>query len=106
MEILSRRMRPKIVAANRTSRGGRRTSARRNPRAQIVGTTTVPSPVARARVAAAKPVPVVAPSPAATQPAADKIIVSNLPPDVNEAQVKVCLTRPPPEEAGCSTEPS
>ncbi|EIM88999.1 uncharacterized protein STEHIDRAFT_119773 [Stereum hirsutum FP-91666 SS1] len=77
-----------IVATNRTGRGGRRTSARRNPRSQIVGTAPVPSPVARARVAAVKTTPVVVPSAAATQPAADKIIVSNLPPDVNEAQVK------------------
>jgi THO complex subunit 4 len=56
-----------------------------------MGTAGV-SPVARARIAAtasANGSKVVAAAPAVTQPT-DKIIVSNLPTDVNETQVKVC----------------
>ena len=68
-----------IVSANRQKKRG----ARRTPgRAQALG-KTVASPVSRARAAvSAKP---------AAQPSnitSDKIIVSNLPFDVNEGQVK------------------
>ncbi|OBZ75390.1 mRNA export protein mlo3 [Grifola frondosa] len=69
-------------------RGIRRTNVRRNVgKAQVLGTPNA-SPAARARAApvskGAKTVPIAATAP---QPA-DKIIVSNLPPDVNELQIK------------------
>lgn len=73
-------------------RGIRRTNPRRNSgKAQVLGSAGTP-PATRARAVpasnGAKSVPA-----AATQQPADKIIVSNLPPDVNELQVKVraCL---------------
>ncbi|KIM91313.1 hypothetical protein PILCRDRAFT_94281 [Piloderma croceum F 1598] len=70
-------------------RGIRRGSARRNARAQVLGSAGV-SPVARARIAAANSAngpKVIATAPAVSQPT-DKIIVSNLPTDVNETQIK------------------
>lgn len=66
----------------RRGRGGRNTA-----RAQVLGTAGV-SPAARARINAtttATKAPAAAPSTAPT----DKIIVSNLPQDVNETQIKV-----------------
>ncbi|KAI0064280.1 hypothetical protein BV25DRAFT_1990040 [Artomyces pyxidatus] len=75
-----------IVSASRT-KGPRRGAGRRNTggRATILGTSG-PGPAAKARVAAN----LAANGPKATSAAqpADKIIVSNLPADVNEAQVK------------------
>jgi THO complex subunit 4 len=73
----------KIVAASRTVKPVKRGSTRRgnNARAQVLGTAGT-SPAAKVRVAnAAKP------ASASPQPV-EKIVVSNLPPDVNEAQVK------------------
>lgn len=52
--------------------------------------TAGPSPGARARIANNATATKAAPAPVATQ-ATDKIIVSNLPLDVNETQVKVCV---------------
>jgi THO complex subunit 4 len=66
-------------------RGVRRPTARRGARAQILGTPG-PSPVTRARTAATTPANG-AKSASVAQPA-DKIIVSNLPQDVNETQIK------------------
>ncbi|KAI0762505.1 hypothetical protein C8Q74DRAFT_1290579 [Fomes fomentarius] len=68
-------------------RGIRRSNPRRNSgKAQVLGSAGT-APATRARAVPAsngvKTVPV-----AATQQPADKIIVSNLPPDVNETQVK------------------
>ena len=74
----------KIVAASRTVKQVKRGSTRRgnNARAQVLGTAGT-SPAAKVRVAnAAKPA-------SATPQPVEKIVVSNLPPDVNEAQVKV-----------------
>ncbi|KAI0280203.1 hypothetical protein BGY98DRAFT_965199 [Russula aff. rugulosa BPL654] len=68
-----------IVAVSRASKQTRR--PRRGVRAQVLGTTG-PSPVAKARIASAAK-----PASASPQPV-EKIVVSNLPPDVNEAQVK------------------
>ncbi|KAJ7598814.1 hypothetical protein C8J56DRAFT_915103 [Mycena floridula] len=61
-------------------KGGRRGSGRRGAgRQAILGNNTAPTP--RAKAVAAKPA-------AQSQPASDKIVVSNLPPDVNEQQIK------------------
>ncbi|KAI0074100.1 hypothetical protein K474DRAFT_1602124 [Panus rudis PR-1116 ss-1] len=72
--------RPKGIRRSTNRRGGP------NAKSQVLGTSN--SPVARARAApaanAAKGVAPAAPS--------DKIIVSNLPPDVNEIQVKELFT--------------
>jgi len=71
-------------------KGNRKSGSRRSPRAQVLGSAG-PGPAARARYAAATPAPNNNKSPA-SRPAptqtADKIIVSNLPYDVNEAQIK------------------
>jgi len=72
-------------------RGIRRGSGRRNAaRAQVLGSAGV-SPAARARITASAatngPKVVASTAPAISQPT-DKIIVSNLPTDVNETQVK------------------
>jgi THO complex subunit 4 len=70
----------------------RRGSARRTSgRTQILG-TAINSPSTRARQAVAAAA-VVAKATATTAQPADKIIVSNLPQDVNEAQIKVILMR-------------
>lgn len=72
----------KIVAASRTTKHAKRGARRNGARTQVLGTTGT-SPVAKARMAiAAKP------AGAIPQPV-EKIVVSNLPADVNEAQVKV-----------------
>jgi len=64
-------------------RGGPRRSS--TARQQILGKTATKSPVNRARRVSAPGATLPA---VATSPPADKIIVSNLPMDVNEAQVK------------------
>ena len=72
----------KIVAASRTTKHAKRGARRNGARAQVFGTTGT-SPAAKARIAnTTKPATTIA------QPV-EKIVVSNLPPDVNEAQVKV-----------------
>jgi len=64
--------------AKQTKRG----APRRGARAQVLGTTGT-SPATKARIAnATKPTN-------ASPPPIEKIVVSNLPADVNEAQVKV-----------------
>jgi len=67
-------------------KNARRGSRRGSARVQILGTAG-PSPVARARAAATTPVVNGTKVTVAPQPA-DKIIVSNLPQDVNETQIK------------------
>jgi THO complex subunit 4 len=69
-------------------------------RAQILGTAPSVSTAARAKAAAAAKVP----------PSPEKIMVSNLPADVNEQQIKVCypyacliLVLKPPQELFAST---
>jgi THO complex subunit 4 len=80
-----------IAAKPKPARRGssRRTSAR----TQILG-NAITSPSTRARQAAAAAVIVAKASPTVSQPA-DKIIVSNLPQDVNEIQIKVLCLFPP-----------
>lgn len=70
-------------------KGIRRTSSRRGgAKGQLLGNQSV-APATRARAApASNGAKVVSAAATAPQPT-DKIIVSNLPPDVNEAQVKV-----------------
>ncbi|KAH9973755.1 hypothetical protein BGW80DRAFT_1306178 [Lactifluus volemus] len=68
-----------IVAASRVTKPKRGATRRTSARTQILG-TAVTSPATKARLANAT-------KPATTQPV-EKIVVSNLPPDVNEAQVK------------------
>jgi len=70
--------RPKNDRRNNSNRGGK-------ARAQVLGNTGL-SPAARARAKAIIPVKAAAAAPTSTP--AEKIIVSNLPQDVNEAQVK------------------
>ena len=81
--------RSQIIATR--PKGIRRSNPRRNSgKAQVLGNTNT-APATRARaVPASNGAKTVAP--AASQQPADKIIVSNLPPDVNEAQVKVSHT--------------
>ncbi|KAJ3920326.1 hypothetical protein F5877DRAFT_89495 [Lentinula edodes] len=63
-----------------------RRSSGRNARAQVLGKTpAAAAPAARQRIKVAKATPAL---PATAQQPADKIIVSNLPQDVNEQQVK------------------
>ncbi|KAI9509311.1 hypothetical protein F5148DRAFT_772189 [Russula earlei] len=69
-----------IVAASRASKLAKRGPARRSARAQVLGTIGTP-PATKARIANASK------TSSAPQPV-EKIVVSNLPPDVNEAQVK------------------
>ncbi|KAF5368848.1 hypothetical protein D9758_002857 [Tetrapyrgos nigripes] len=66
-------------------RNNRRRSAGKTGRAQVLGTAGV-APRSRAAIKAG--VKTVVAAPAVPQPTSDKIIVSNLPPDVNEQQVK------------------
>lgn len=79
----------KIISSRpKARRGGAR---RGSARAQLLGTGPIVSPAARAR-ARARGRAGVAPPVVVSQPQstpADKIIVSNLPSDVNEAQIKV-----------------
>ncbi|KAI0296471.1 hypothetical protein BC826DRAFT_1005319 [Russula brevipes] len=72
-----------IVAASRVVKQTRRGGARRgnNLRTQVLGTTGT-SPAAKARLANTPKAASIAPQPV------EKIVVSNLPDDVNEAQVK------------------
>jgi len=72
------------IIASRPKNERRNNSHRGKARAQVLGNTGL-SPAARARAKAIIPVKAAAPAPAAN---AEKIIVSNLPQDVNEAQVK------------------
>ena len=75
-----------IIASNpRESRRRRGASRRGAARAQVLGNPVV-TPVQRVRAAAT---PATDTAKAVTQ-GSEKIIVSNLPGDVNEAQVKVC----------------
>jgi THO complex subunit 4 len=69
-------------------RAGRRVNRRGSARAQVLGNPTV-SPNTRARAAATTAAATNGVKPSGTQPSpADKIIVSNLPQDVNEVQIK------------------
>jgi len=71
-----------IVAVSRASKQVKRGPRRgNNARAQVLGTTGT-SPAAKARIATAAKTGGAAPQPI------EKIVVSNLPTDVNEAQVK------------------
>ena len=77
----------KIIATTRP-KGIRRSNPRRNSgKAQVLGTPAT-APATRARAVPASNGAKTVPAATAAQPA-DKIIVSNLPPDVNEMQVKV-----------------
>ncbi|KAJ3746790.1 hypothetical protein DFH05DRAFT_1486684 [Lentinula detonsa] len=70
------------------SRPRNRHSSGRNARAKVLGNTTATvTPAARQRIKATKVAPA-QPAAATAQQPADKIIVSNLPQDVNEQQVK------------------
>jgi THO complex subunit 4 len=72
----------KIVAASHAAKHVKRGGRRNGARAQVLGTTRT-SPAAKARIANTT-------KPASTIPQpVEKIVVSNLPADVNEAQVKV-----------------
>ncbi|KAF8483295.1 hypothetical protein DFH94DRAFT_720723 [Russula ochroleuca] len=70
-----------IVAVSRAAKQTRRPRRGNNARAQVLGTTGT-SPAAKARIVTATKTTGAAPQPI------EKIVVSNLPPDVNEAQVK------------------
>ncbi len=72
-----------MVVASRVAKQTRRPRRGNNVRAQVLGTTGT-SPVAKARIVASA----AKPASASPQPV-EKIVVSNLPLDVNEAQVKV-----------------
>jgi THO complex subunit 4 len=72
-----------MVTASRVAKQTRRPRRGANVRAQVLGTTTGTSPAAKARIATAAKPASVSPQPV------EKIVVSNLPLDVNEAQVKV-----------------
>ncbi|KAL9710232.1 RNA-binding RNA annealing protein [Leucoagaricus gongylophorus] len=75
-----------IITSNRSSK--RRVNSRRNTaRAQLLGN----GPATRARAAAAA-IPAKLAATQAVPTSADKIIVSNLPADVNEAQIKELFT--------------
>jgi len=70
-----------IVAASHAAKHAKRGGRRNGARAQVLGTTRT-SPAAKARIANTT-------KPASTIPQpVEKIVVSNLPADVNEAQVK------------------
>lgn len=77
-----------IISARPKTRGIRRGagSRRGSARQQVLGTAATPA--GRARAAAVAPVAAVKPAPT-TNAVAEKIMVSNLPQDVNEAQIKV-----------------
>jgi len=74
------------IIATRPKNTRRGSSRRGSAKAQVLG-SPASSPATRARAAPASNGSKTAPAQAASQPA-DKIIVSNLPFDVNEAQVK------------------
>jgi len=72
----------KIVAASHATKHVKRGARRNGARAQVLGATRT-SPAAKARITNTM-------KPASTIPQpVEKIVVSNLPADVNEAQVKV-----------------
>jgi len=80
-----------IISSRPKTRGVRRGGGRRgSARAQVLGTAATPA--GRARAAAVAPTTVAttatARPAAATNAIAEKIMVSNLPQDVNEAQIK------------------
>ncbi|KAF8239315.1 hypothetical protein L208DRAFT_1237597, partial [Tricholoma matsutake] len=75
-----------IIASSKTKRP-RGVSRRGSARAQILGSGPVVSPAARAR-ARARGRAGVAPPVVPPQASTDKIMVSNLPQDVNEVQIK------------------
>lgn len=78
-----------IIATTRP-KGIRKSNPRRNSgKAQVLGTANS-APAARARAVPASNGAKTVPAPTSQQPA-DKIIVSNLPIDVNELQVRVSL---------------
>jgi THO complex subunit 4 len=68
--------------ASRVAKQTRRPRRGNNARVQVLGTTGT-SPAAKARITGATKTASASPQPV------EKIVVSNLPPDVNEAQVKV-----------------
>ncbi|KAI0641564.1 hypothetical protein C8Q79DRAFT_1014479, partial [Trametes meyenii] len=75
-----------MIATSRP-KGLRRSNPRRNSgKAEVLGKPTA-APATRARAVPASNGAKTVPATSAQQPA-DKIIVSNLPPDVNELQVK------------------
>ncbi|TFK73528.1 hypothetical protein BDN72DRAFT_761481 [Pluteus cervinus] len=75
-----------IIISNKKSTRGRRGGPRRSTgRSQILGANPVVGPAARTRAATAPSKPATATVPQAN---ADKIIVSNLPIDVNDVQIK------------------
>jgi hypothetical protein len=80
-----------IISSRPKGRGIRRGGGRRSSaRAQVLGTAATPA--GRARAAAVAPTTVAtatARPAAATNAIAEKIMVSNLPQDVNEAQIKL-----------------
>lgn len=79
----------KIVAANKKARIQKRATARRsNARAQVLGNRP-PTAGQRTRAAAASATAVDGVKAIAQN--SEKIIVSNLPPDVNEENIKVCV---------------
>ncbi len=76
------------IIATARPKGIRKSNPRRNSgKAQVLGTANA-APAARARAVPASNGARTVPAPTSQQPS-DKIIVSNLPPDVNELQVKV-----------------
>ena len=78
---------PKISQIISSRPKGRRGAGRRSSaRAQVLGKPAV-TPVQRARATAATPATDTA---KAVVQLSEKIIVSNLPDDVNEAQIRVC----------------
>jgi THO complex subunit 4 len=74
-----------IVATSRAVKQSRRGVPRRGARTQLLG-TAVTSPATKARLANTTKA-----ATGATPQPVEKIVVSNLPSDVNEAQVKVRL---------------
>ncbi|OJT07563.1 mRNA export protein mlo3 [Trametes pubescens] len=75
------------IIATARPKGIRKSNPRRNSgKAQVLGTANA-APAARARAVPASNGARTVPAPTSQQPS-DKIIVSNLPPDVNELQVK------------------
>ena len=77
---------PKIIASR--PKNYRKTTSRRSVRAPVLGKQE-PTPSARSRYTTS--VPGLGKTTSAPAQAAEKIIVSNLPIDVNESQIKVCV---------------
>jgi len=76
-----------IISTKPKRRQGRSVGRRGSARAQVLGTAPVVSPAARARARVRGRAVAAPPATPQTTPA-DKIIVSNLPQDVNETQIK------------------